>query len=464
MTTQLEKAKKGIITKEIKKAASNEEIEFYETSWTKDKNEYVAYLIKNGWSVIPANKEHIKKGLEPIVIGDKHSVYIVGYSEEQIVKNILDGYDMVREGAITTKINANIGISPEASCLEEEIKKMETAIKAGADTIMDLSVHNDPHLIDHIRKELIQRCKKPFGTVPIYQAYIEAQNKGEDLNIKNYLKVFEKHAKDGVDFTTVHAGITRKSLGLLRRRLMPTVSRGGGFILEFMKKTGKENFLYAYFDEILEIAKEYDVTLSLGDALRPGCLQDETDEAQLYELEILGELVERAREKGVQVMIEGPGHIPLNKIPKNILLEKSLCKAPFYVLGPLGIDNAAPFDHIASAIGGALAAYWGADFLCYVTPAEHIGLPKLEEVKQGVIAAKIAASIADYALGNKKVVKQSNEMSIARAQFNWSKMAELSLFPEEFKKRLKKEKTKTPHPCSMCKHYCPLKRKDLLEE
>lgn len=447
MTTQLEKARQGIITEEIKRAASREKIEFYETSWTKSKEEYIMNLVANGHSVIPANKVHLKNGLEPIVIGDKWYFHYEG--------------ETGRYGDIITKINANIGISEKASNLEEEIKKLEIAIEAGADTIMDLSTAKS-ELIDKVRKELIARCKVPFGTVPIYQAYIEAQESGEDLSIDHFLKVFEKHAEDGVDFMTVHVGVTKKSLKYLEKRLMKTVSRGGGMIIEYIKKTGKENFLYKHFDKILEIAREYDVTLSLGDALRPGCLVDETDEAQINELKTLGELVGKTRERGVQVIVEGPGHIPLHKIKQNIEMEKVCCKdAPFYVLGPLPIDNAAPYDHIASAIGSALAAFYGADFLCYVTPSEHIGLPTPEEVKQGVIAAKIAARIADYALGNKKVVEENKGMAEARANFNWQRMAELSLFPKDFIERLRQEEKQVGKivkgPCSMCGSYCPLR-------
>ncbi|GAH58222.1 unnamed protein product, partial [marine sediment metagenome] len=277
-----------------------------------------------------------------------------------------------------TKVNANIGTSPERSGPEEELAKLRTALRAGADTVMDLSTGGD---IDLVRRLIVENSVAPVGTVPIYQAAIEAGGP-EQMSIESYMGVFERHAKDGVDFATVHAGVTREAMPLLAKRLMGVVSRGGAFLLTWMKASGRENFLYEHFDDILDVAREYDVTMSLGDGLRPGCVADATDEAQLHELRVLGELAERCRQRGVQVMIEGPGHIPLDQIQENVRLAKQHCaRAPFYVLGPLPTDIAPGYDHIVGAIGGALAGACGADFLCYVTPKEHVGLPDEEDVR-----------------------------------------------------------------------------------
>jgi phosphomethylpyrimidine synthase len=388
--------------------------------------------LAKGKMVIPANKNH--KNLHPIGIGKD----------------------------LRVKVNANIGASPAKSCLEDELKKLDVALKAGADTIMDLTVFNDYQKIDEIRKSLIDNCQAPLGTVPIYQAAIEAGGY-ENMNIDNYLRVFEKHAKDGVDFTTVHAGVTRAAIPLLEKRLLGVVSRGGSFLVHWMKKHNKENFIYTYFEKILEIAKEYDVTISLGDGLRPGAIDDATDKAQLHELRVLGKLAQKCKDYGVQVMIEGPGHVPLNEIEENVCLEKKICKGtPFYVLGPLPTDIAAGYDHIACAIGGALAGYYGADFLCYVTPKEHIGLPDLEDVRQGVIITKLAAHIADIARGNTKAVERDRRMSEARRDFDWNRMQGLSLDPERFKELRKAECEKNPDienikGCSMCGEYCAVK-------
>jgi len=388
--------------------------------------------IAQGKIVIPANKNH--NCLHPIGIGK----------------------------GLCVKVNANIGASPKKSCLKEELKKLDVALKAGADTIMDLTVLNDYNLIDEIRRALIAECTAPLGTVPIYQAAVEADGY-ENLSIDAYLKVFEKHAKDGVDFATVHAGITKKALPLLENRLLGVVSRGGSFLVHWMRKHNKENFLYEHFDKILKIAKEYDITISLGDGLRPGSILDATDKAQVHELKILGRLAERCHDYGVQVMIEGPGHVPLNEIEKNVWLEKEICKgAPFYVLGPLPTDIATGYDHIACAIGGALAAYKGADFLCYVTPKEHIGLPDIDDVRQGVIITKLAVHIADIARGNTNAIARDKKMSEARKNFDWNRMQELSLDPEHFKELRRAECEKNPDiknikGCSMCGEYCAMK-------
>jgi len=388
--------------------------------------------IAKGKMVIPANKNH--KHLHPIGIGK----------------------------GLRVKVNANIGASPAKSSLEEELMKLDVALKAGAHTIMDLTVLNEPYRIDEIRRALISHCVAPFGTVPIYQAAVESGGY-EEMSIEKYLSVFEKHAKDGVDFATVHAGVTLKAIPLLENRLMGVVSRGGSFLVHWMRKHCKENFLYTHFEEILNIAYEYDVTMSLGDGLRPGAISDATDSAQIHELKILGELADRCREKGVQVMIEGPGHVPLNEIEENVRLEKKICKgAPFYVLGPLPTDIAAGYDHIACAIGGALAGYYGADFLCYVTPKEHIGLPDIKDIRQGVIITRLAAHIADVARGSKAAIDRDNLMSAARKNFDWDAMQSLALDPEQFKELRRKECEKNPalektNYCSMCGEYCAVK-------
>ncbi|HDM37860.1 MAG TPA: phosphomethylpyrimidine synthase ThiC [Candidatus Omnitrophica bacterium] len=384
--------------------------------------------LAKGLAVILANKNH--KGVKPVAVGKD----------------------------LTVKVNANIGASPASLDGRAELKKTQVSIEAGADTVMDLTIVNKSKDIDRIRRAIIENCPQPLGTVPIYQAAIETGGVKE-MTIEGYLKVYERQAKEGVDFTTVHAGITRASLRLVKRRLMPVVSRGGSFLLNWMLKNNKENFLYEHFDEILDIAKEYNMTISLGDGLRPGCIADSTDRAQLYELRILGELQQRARDKGVQVIIEGPGHIPLNEIQRNVELEKEICHgAPFYVLGPLPIDTAAGYDHIACSIGGALAGYYGADFLCYVTPKEHIGLPDVEDVRLGVVVTKIAASIADVARGNKKAINQSRLMSSARRDFNWLKMSKYAIDSKEFDKLIKKIPRLKKGGCSMCgDEFCALR-------
>ena len=384
--------------------------------------------IARGLAVVLANKNH--KNIRPIAVGKD----------------------------LTVKVNANIGASPNDLCLKNELKKLNAAIEAGADAVMDLTISRCSSDIDKIRKAIIEHCPCPLGTVPIYQAAIESGGV-KCMVIKNYLKVLQRQAEEGVDFVTIHSGVTRAALSLVKKRQIPVVSRGGSFLLEWMAKNKKENFLYEYFDEILDIAKEYNVTISLGDGLRPGCIADSTDRAQVYELEVLGELALKARQKGVQVIIEGPGHIPLNEIKKNVELEKKICRgAPFYVLGPLPIDTAVGYDHIACSIGGALAGYCGADFLCYVTPKEHIGLPDVEDVRQGVVITKIAASIADIARGNKKAILQNKLMSKARKNFDWVKMREYAIDRRKFKEMLSEAPRLKKGGCSMCgDEFCALK-------
>ena len=417
--TQIQAALKGKKTKEMKAVARNENIDL---SLLKER-------IAKGLVVIPANINH--RNLMPIGIGS----------------------------GLKIKVNANIGTSPTRSSLRAELRKLKAAIGAGADTVMDLSTSSDA---DSIRKRIIKKCSVPLGTVPIYQAAIEA-GKVEKMDKDVYLEVFERHAKDGIDFATVHAGVTRKVFPLVKKRVMTCVSRGGSFLLAWMKHNKKENFLYEYFDEILEVARKYDVTLSLGDGLRPGCIADATDRAQIYELKTMGELAKRARENGVQVMIEGPGHIPLDQIEKNVELEKEYCKnAPFYVLGPLPTDIATGYDHIACAIGGALAGWKGADFLCYVTPKEHIGLPDINDVREGVVVTKIAAHIADIARGDKEAISRDYKMAEAREKVNWEEMSKHAINPKEFVRLRRQECLKNPQLerekyCSMCGPFCVFK-------
>uniref|UniRef100_A0A7V5Y0G9 Phosphomethylpyrimidine synthase n=1 Tax=candidate division WOR-3 bacterium TaxID=2052148 RepID=A0A7V5Y0G9_UNCW3 len=361
---------------------------------------------------------------------------------------------------LTTKVNANIGTSPEICDLKIELEKLKVAEEAGADTVMDLSTGGD---LDEIRRTLLSAAKIPLGTVPIYQLPYEAKKNNKsfvELKPADFLKVIEKHFQDGVDFATIHCGINKKILKVLykRKRICGVVSRGGSLVIEWMKYNKKENPLYEYFDEILAMAKEYDVCLSLGDGLRPGSILDATDEPQIFELLVLGELQERAREKKVKVMIEGPGHIPLNHIYLNVILEKIIChNAPFYVLGPLVSDSGLPYDHFVGGIGGALAAYYGADFLCYLTPSEHLGLPTVEDVRQGVIITKLAAHIADIAKGIKKAIERARELSLARARLDFEKMIKLS-FDEEKAKAIYERYGIKKDFCTMCGEYCALKK------
>ena len=359
---------------------------------------------------------------------------------------------------LRTKVNANIGTSSDFCDLTTELRKLQTAIDFGADTMMDLSTGGD---ISAIRKAIMSASTAPVGTVPIYQAGIEAiENRGAIVNMSadDIFTVIEEHAKNGVDFMTVHCGVTQASLARLKRQGMMTdiVSRGGAFLIGWMLHNNKENPLYQCYDRLLELAFEYDFTLSLGDGLRPGCLADATDRAQIEELIILGELVEYAGEASVQAMVEGPGHLPLNQIATNVQLEKSLCHgAPFYVLGPLVTDIGAGYDHITAAIGGAIAASTGADFLCYVTPTEHLSLPNLEDVKQGVIASRIAAHAADIVKGVKGAKDWDEQMSLSRKALDWKKQAELSLDPE-LSQQVHGKIPAGGVTCSMCGKYCAM--------
>lgn len=390
-----------------------------------------------------------------------------GFTQSEIIEKVATGRVVIlknnrRENVVptavgegcTVKINANIGTSLESSSLEEELEKVRIIEATGADVLMDLSTGDD---LDDTRKHIIAATNLPIGTVPMYQAGKEAIDIHKDLGKLSKDKLFsdiEKQCKDGIDFITVHCGVTRFVVDQLEKqgRVMDIVSRGGSMLACWIKATGRENPLYEYYDELLDLAREYDCTLSLGDGLRPGCIADAGDRAQVAETMILGELTKRARETGVQVMIEGPGHVPLNKIPSMIETIKVLTDyAPLYVLGPLVTDIAPGYDHITSAIGGTLAAYHGADFLCYVTPAEHLGLPNAKQVREGIIASKIAAHAADVARGNKKAIQMDLDMAIARKNLDWKGQQENSIDKCVF------NNIETGKPCTMCGQYCSMK-------
>ena len=417
--TQLQKARRQETTPEMERVAAKEGLLTVE----------VRYQIAEGKVVIPANVNH--KNLEPMGIGE----------------------------GMTTKINANIGTSLDFPDQAREIEKMETAVRYGAHTIMDLSTGGK---VDEIRRQILSRCSVPLGTVPIYQVATETIAKRKaivDMNIDDILDVIRRQAEDGVDFMTIHAGLTLHAVERIKKqnRLMGVVSRGGSFLTAWIMKNQKENPFYEHFDKILDIAEEYDVTMSLGDALRPGSLYDATDRPQIDELIILGELVDRCRERGVQVMVEGPGHVPLDQIVTNVKLEKRLAHgAPFYVLGPLVTDVAPGYDHIVGAIGGAIAASAGADYLCYVTPAEHLGLPGPDEVRQGVIASLIAAHAADIMKFPGRALQWDDKMSQARRSLDWKAQRELAIDPDRFDEIRNKYKSSSD-ACSMCGDLCALK-------
>ncbi len=417
--TQLEFAKKGKITEEM----------FFVAQAEGKKPEEIRELVALGRAIIPRNINH---------------------------RN-LEKFCGIGEG-LKVKINTNIGTSFDYVNIEEEIEKAKIAIQYGTDTLMDLSTGGDIKLI---REKILEVCTVPLGTVPIYEAEFKvAKEKGSiyEMTVDDLFEVIEEHGKQGVDYITVHCGITWESLKRYQNsdRLTGIVSRGGGLIAAWMFENKEENPLYKYYDRLLEIAREYDMSLSLGDSLRPGSLHDSTDRAQIAELMIIGELVERARKAGVQAMVEGPGHIPLNEIKTNVQIQKKLTNyAPFYILGMLPTDIAAGFDHIAGAIGGAVAGWYGADMLCYLTPAEHLGLPTVEHVREGVIAFKIAAHIADIARGNKEAIERNNEMSRARYKLDWERQFELALYGKEARKIFNQRKSTTV-ACSMCGPFCPM--------
>jgi len=361
---------------------------------------------------------------------------------------------------LKTKINANIGTSKDSCDISGEIKKMELSIESGADAIMDLSTGTH---IEETRRKILARSQVPVGTVPIYEIIINGLKRHgsiSDITADEMFAVLEKQAREGVDFFTIHAGVTKKAIDILKRnpRLLDIVSRGGAFLAEWIITNNRENPFYEDFDRVIDLAKRYDITLSLGDGLRPGSILDATDKPQLTELITLGELQKRALKRGVQVMIEGPGHVPIDQIKANVVLEKSICGgAPFYVLGPLVTDITPGYDHITSAIGGAVAGSAGADFLCYVTPAEHLRLPTLEDVKDGVIASKIAAHVADISKGVGGAIDRDRRISIARAERNWKKQFALAIDPVKPKKYRKASKPGSEDVCTMCGEYCSIK-------
>jgi len=417
--TQLEMAQKGIISSQMKDVARQEQVE----------PESIRRGIAEGNIVIPANINH--KNLKPFGIGK----------------------------GLRTKVNANFGTSSDYGTIETELEKLQAAVESGADTVMDLSTGGN--LVD-VRRAIIAASTVPVGTVPIYQAGIQAidqHNAIVKMTVDDIFNVIEEQCRDGVDFITVHCGVTRSAIAALKEqgRVTDVVSRGGAFMIGWMLHNDRENPLYENYDRLLEIAKEYDVTLSLGDGMRPGCLADATDRAQVEELIVLGGLVERAWKAGVQVMVEGPGHVPLNQIEANVKLQKAICKgAPFYVLGPLVTDIGAGYDHITAAIGGAVAAAAGADFLCYVTPSEHLSLPDVEDVRVGVIASRIAAHAADIAKGVKGAADWDRKMATARKHLDWKEQIKLSLRPE-YSERVHSKHQASSEACSMCGNFCAMK-------
>ena len=364
---------------------------------------------------------------------------------------------------LKTKVNVNLGTSPDRVDYDMELKKVRLSMKLGADTVMDLSTGGE---IRDLRVRVLKEANIPVGTVPIYEAVCALARNGKtlvEMTKDSLFAVIEDHLKSGVDFLTVHCGLTRRALPIIdqKNRATGIVSRGGSFLYRWMKHNNRENPLYEFYDELLEMTKEYNATLSLGDGLRPGSIADSTDRTQVEELLVLGELVERARDKGVQAMVEGPGHIPIHEIEANVLLEKKLCSgAPFYVLGPLVMDCAPGYDHIVSAIGGAVAASAGADFLCYVTPSEHLGLPDLEDVGEGIMASRIAAHAADIAKGVKMADRQDNLISQARKDFDWNRIIALSLDPKRARKK-RGDIESDFKKCTMCGQFCAM-REDIV--
>ena len=419
--TQLGKARSGVITPEMKAVAEREQVD---PAWLRDK-------VADGRVVITANKRHDQ--LVPCGIGE----------------------------GLLIKVNANIGTSSDRAILEEELAKLRASIEAGADTVMDLSTGSD---MDSTRRAILKQSTVPVGTVPIYQAVVEAiEGEGGLIHttVDKIFQVIERQAEDGVDFITVHCGVTRSALEMLKKqgRITDIVSRGGAFLTTWMLHHDRENPLYENYDRLLSIAKKYDVILSLGDGLRPGCVADATDRAQIHELMTLGHLTQLAWEQDVQVMIEGPGHVPLNQIETNILLQKKLCHgAPFYVLGPLVTDIATGYDHVACAIGGALAGAVGADFLCYVTPAEHLCLPRVEDVREGVVVTKIAAHAGDIARGHRMAIERDRQMALARKNLDWETQMKLAIDPAKARKYRKENPPTEEDVCTMCGKYCAIKQ------
>lgn len=416
-TTQMEAARKGILTEQMKCVAEKEGVA----------PKKLMELMAQGRVIIPCNKNH--EAIEPNGIGEM----------------------------LKTKINVNLGTSRDSSDLQVELEKVQKAVDMGAEAIMDLSSFGDTR---KFRRMLTRECPAMIGTVPIYDAVVYYHKPLIKITSQEWLDIVRMHAEDGVDFMTIHCGINKENAHKFKenKRLTNIVSRGGSIIFAWMEMTGEENPFYEHFDEILEICREYDVALSLGDACRPGCIADATDASQIEELITLGMLTKRAWEKDVQVMIEGPGHMPLNQIAANMEIQKTLCHgAPFYVLGPLVTDVAPGYDHITSAIGGAIAAANGASFLCYVTPAEHLRLPDVEDVKEGIIAARIAAHAADIAKGITGAADWDYQMSTARKKLDWETMFSLAMDPEKARRYRESSKPEKEDTCSMCGNFCAVK-------
>ena len=418
--TQLEIAKAGRISPEMRRVAKDEGLA----------PEVIRQGVARGRIVIPKNRN--RRIAKPCGIGE----------------------------GLKTKINANLGTSRDSSSLAAELKKMKAAIELGADAVMDLSTGSR---IEETRRRMLAKSGVPVGTVPIYEMVIKGLSRYgaiKDITVDEMFAVLEEQAEDGVDFFTIHAGVVRRALQVLKKnpRLLDIVSRGGAFLAEWMLANNRENPFYEHFDRVLDIANRHDITLSLGDGLRPGSIADATDAPQVLELVTLGELRKAAMKRGVQVMIEGPGHVPINEIEANVILEKSICGgAPFYVLGPLVTDVAPGYDHITSAIGGALAGSYGADFLCYVTPSEHLRLPSLEDVKEGVIASKIAAHAADIAKGVKGAIDWDIAISKARAARDWKKQFSLAIDKARPREYRKSSKPGLSDVCTMCGEYCSIR-------
>ncbi|MBR2345005.1 MAG: phosphomethylpyrimidine synthase ThiC [Lentisphaeria bacterium] len=411
-STQMLAAKDGVVTPEMISVAKNEKIDI----------QSLRQLIADGKVVIPANINH--KKLIPCGIGR----------------------------ALRTKVNANIGNSSLAGCPRGEYEKLDIAVKYGADTIMDLSTGGDIKLI---RKALLNRSTLPLGTVPVYEMIARAGASG--INKKLMLEVISEQAEQGVDYMTIHAGLLKKHVPLALKRKLGIVSRGGALLAAWMKETGCENPFYEFFDDILKICLEYDVTLSLGDGLRPGCLADASDEAQFAELDTLGELVSRCRNAGVQCMVEGPGHVPLDQIEMNMRREQEVCQdAPFYILGPVVIDCAPGYDHLTAAMGGMMGAYYGAAMLCYVTPKEHLGLPEADDVARGLTAFKIAAHAADIGLHRPGARDRDDAISDARSEFDWEKQFALALEPERARKYRREALDSSAAPDEHGSKYCTM--------
>ena len=416
-TTQMDAARKGIITEAMKQVADYENMSA----------ETIRDLVAKGQVAIPANKNHTC--LKPYGIGTK----------------------------LKTKINVNLGTSKDCLDMDVEMEKVQEAVNLGAESIMDLSSFGDTR---KFRTKLTSECSAIIGTVPIYDAVVYYNKALKSITSREWIDVVRMHAEDGVDFMTIHCGINKATAQRFKntKRHMNIVSRGGSIIFAWMELTGNENPFYEYYDEILDICNQYDVTISLGDACRPGCIEDAGDISQIEELVTLGELTQRAWDKNVQVMIEGPGHMPLNQIRSNMEIEQTICKgAPFYVLGPLVTDVAPGYDHITAAIGGAIAATYGASFLCYVTPAEHLRLPTVEDVKEGIIASKIAAHAADIAKGVPGAKDWDHQMGEARRELDWEKQFDLAIDGDKARRYRAESKPEKEDTCTMCGKMCAVR-------